>query len=80
MTDEHERLCIFCHHFEFYPGEPGYSEYTPGADTVIRCRLGFWSTSTYWDENDYRRGMLQAKTCQRFQWVPLVDVLERSES
>lgn len=40
-----KQTCLGCMHFDFSSGSPGYSEWTPGSDAVIRCDLGYWDYS-----------------------------------
>lgn len=64
-----EKLCLFCKHFYFDPGEPDYSDVTPGSDMSIGCRLGFWSEDSFWDEDGYRECQLKARTCPKFEQI-----------
>lgn len=65
-----EKLCLFCRHFVFEPGEPDWSDVTPGYAPDIRCGLGHWRLDMYRDDvSNYRRCQLIARTCPDFDWV-----------
>ena len=62
-----EKICILCKHWYFSSGEPGYSEYTPGADSDTGCYKDHWEIRTYYDETkEYRQKLLSAQTCPDF--------------
>jgi len=44
---EEDRLCLWCKHFDFYMGSPGYSEYTPGEDASFECAKNHWKMLNY---------------------------------
>ena len=63
--------CLFCKHFHFDSGSPGYSEMTPGSDMSMGCELFSYSRpKKYWQfshaettENKFRQYMVSAETC-----------------
>ncbi len=62
------KICLFCQLFHFSTAEPDWSELTPGHDAEIYCSKGFWEYEPFrWMEEDYRRAMLTAQTCEDFQ-------------
>ena len=66
-----ERLCIFCKHWAFDGGEPGYSEMTPGMDASMNCLKGRWRTTSSRgfrlyeldSPEDFRAKIKQAEKC-----------------
>jgi hypothetical protein len=36
------RICVNCEHFNYNPGDPGYSEQTGGWSATIECKKGHW--------------------------------------
>ena len=75
-----ERLCLFCKNFYFDPGQPGYSDETPGSDMSIGCNVGYWDEDDIFDEADYRQCQLKAQTCQDFNQVELPTEERRAEN
>lgn len=60
------KTCLFCRHFYFTGGTPGYSEQTPGGDVEIGCDSGLWQTRQNDTASELRRCMLTAQFCERF--------------
>lgn len=58
--------CVNCHHFNFWPGDPGYSEFTPGSDMTISCAVGVWRADCDTFEAEFRRLMRSSETCEKF--------------
>lgn len=59
------RTCICCEHLNFEPGSPGYSEYTPSADSKLECLRGvFYLTGR--GDYDLQEVMRKAEGCQKF--------------
>jgi hypothetical protein len=53
-------------------GESGYSEYTPGTEGSVACRKGVFNENWSWlGEGDYRKLMLTAETCLKFEETEL---------
>lgn len=66
------KSCLECEHWDLDPGEPNYSEYTPGYPMNIRCIKSSEWNSRDWDiEEDMQRDMLRAETCSDFQPIDL---------
>lgn len=70
---EGERLCVFCEHWEFYGGSPGYTLNTPGNDASMGCKKGVYPDMTYGElelvnlhENEFRALILTARTCPHY--------------
>lgn len=62
------RTCVTCRHFNFNPGCPGYSEYTPGYDCTISCGKQVWRIDVTEDYIDQVRAkFLMAGSCQYFE-------------
>lgn len=62
-----DKLCLFCKKFLYEPGEPDWSEHTPGCDAVMRCRLGCFTIDLNEDSlAEYRRKILTAQNCAHF--------------
>ena len=63
-----EKLCVFCKHFEFDEGEEGYSELTPGSDTLMGCDLGKWDHYNLegFGPDGFRKTILQAESCKDY--------------
>lgn len=74
-----EKLCVFCKHWEFNGGSPGYSEMTPGMNASMDCRKRKWADEKRrrWvggfditdcmSEEDFRRLILKARTCPSYE-------------
>ncbi len=60
------KTCLFCRHFYFTGGTPGYSKQTPGSDVEIGCNLSFWETKLHDEAGNLRQYMLSAQFCERF--------------
>lgn len=68
MTTAKPRACLFCQHWDFYPGHPGYSEWTLGDVWESRCGKGHWRMTGYDDdEADWRRNMAKGADCKDFE-------------
>jgi hypothetical protein len=67
------KLCYACKHFEFDPGEPGYSEYTPGSDAHMSCGKDHWCLDNMgYGGKSLAEHLERAKTCKDFEfsdWV-----------
>ena len=76
-----EKLCVFCKHWSFSGGEPGYSEMTPGSDASMYCDKNMWGRKfRLWDisgAEDFRKIIKTAETCQHYELPP---VLERKDA
>jgi hypothetical protein len=60
--------CLFCVHFSFYEGEPGYSPQTPGDDMQMGCKLDYWEFEIgFTTEDRFRTFMKSAETCGDYQ-------------
>ncbi len=60
------QTCLFCRHFYFTGGSPGYSKQTPGGDVGIGCNLNLWETKLHDEVSELRRYMLTAQFCNQF--------------
>lgn len=66
-----EKLCVFCRHWQFSGGEPGYSELTPGVDASMDCAKGRWTQgrarrfrlSDLYSPEEFRAKIKIAATC-----------------
>ena len=64
------RNCINCKKFDFDPGHPDWSEYTPGYGWEAKCIGGKWyMQGVSVDENDWRTTTRQAENCDEFELV-----------
>jgi hypothetical protein len=62
------RLCLLCEHWSFSPGDPGWSEVTPGWDATCECTRGHWALDMIQDNQDtFREKMQSATTCEEFE-------------
>lgn len=66
-----EKLCLFCKHFYFNPGELAYSDVTPGSNMSIGCGKGHWNEDSFYHEESYRACQLKAQTCKDFNQIEL---------
>lgn len=66
-----EKLCVFCKHWDFNGGEPGYSEMTPGIDTSMGCRKGKYGRrfrlDDIYSERGFREHIKQAESCDSYE-------------
>lgn len=62
-----KKTCLFCKHFNFDMGSPGYSEYTPGTDAEFECRKDHWSMGNYGGVEKFRENIETAKDCKDFE-------------
>ena len=62
-----DKLCVFCKHFRLEPEDPGYSDYTPGDAGSVGCHLGKWRMSKYSDEKNFRKIIVGARTCDKYE-------------
>jgi len=70
-----ERICIFCKHYYFDSGSPGYSELTPGYEAEEGCKKGEWQTNMFKDdEADHRRNLLRARTCKKYKYYKFIEI------
>lgn len=68
MGDENKRLCLYCKHWNFDAGEPGYSEMTPGTDWNSSCMVGLWEMSGYdVSEDEFASNIEKGLTCSKFE-------------
>lgn len=65
MTDDRS-CCVNCRHFDFTPGSPGYSEWTPGDSMAIQCLKEHWYAKYDTYQDQFREYMLSSKTCKDF--------------
>lgn len=57
-------LCVFCKHFRWDPGSPGYSEMTPSSPMVLACGKRHWEITPYeTTAAEFRQFLLRASTC-----------------
>ena len=68
------RICWLCAFLEFEPGEPGYSELTPGADMVLRCGKGYWNANDCYTQFELGRALALAERCARYKPHPSLGV------
>ena len=65
-----EKLCVFCDHWRFSGGSPGYSELTPGTDASMDCAKGHypgWSTlQDLSGPEQFREVISMAQTCSDY--------------
>ena len=68
-----EKLCVFCKHWEFYGGSPGYSEYTPGTATSMDCAKGKFGKRfrllDLYGPDDFRALIIRAGVCDKYDQV-----------
>ena len=66
-----EKICLFCKNFKYEPGEPGYSDVTPGSDLEVGCYLGYWELDAWGGDGvtSYREHQLKAQSCPDFELV-----------
>lgn len=68
------KICIFCKKFEFLNADGSYSDMTPGCEAEIRCGRGIWELDMFSDsEDEYRRKLLTAGSCNLYEQVVLPD-------
>ena len=71
-----EKLCVFCEHWAFDGGSPGYSEATPGSDASMACLKAHWHPRTasgrrtslrfkIWDLNSPEEFRAKIKTAEQ---------------
>ena len=61
------KICLFCKHFVFSPGDAGYSEYTPGYEASMDCNIHDLDIDLHAEtEASYRKKLLTAQTCDDF--------------
>lgn len=65
-----EKLCVFCKHWSFYGGSPGYSEMTPGSDASMDCTKGHYGRGfdlmDISGEEGFRALIKKAETCKDY--------------
>jgi len=65
-----DSCCVNCCHFGFWPGDAGYSEYTPGSDMEIWCSRGKWRVQFgITPESQFRDFMRSSRECPQFKAV-----------
>lgn len=66
-----EKLCVFCKHWQFSGGSPGYSEMTPGTDASMDCNKGHYGRSftlqDLYGEEDFRAKIKLAEACPDYE-------------
>ena len=62
-----ERLCLFCRHFRFEPGEEAYSDVTPGYDACFECVVKSRTMPNRADKYEFVEWIRFARTCDRFE-------------
>lgn len=69
MSDTSRRICLECAHCYVYPGQPGYSEWTPpeGADILCNKRHDLGMGNYEGNKKTLLAGILQAGTCPDFE-------------
>lgn len=86
------KLCWLCKNFELDPGEPDYSEVTPGSPSRMGCAAGHWFFGEYYgpygfrgaygfevtSEANFCQAMAMAETCQDFDLADGVNLPEQS--
>jgi hypothetical protein len=60
------KLCYMCKQLEFDPGSQGYSEVTPGSDTIMRCQKGHWDVKELCGEGCLAEALEKALTCKDY--------------
>lgn len=61
------KTCLDCEHCYVSPGDPGYSEYTPGFDADMYCGKSHWKYDAYNDgRKELRDKFYMALTCPDF--------------
>lgn len=74
-----EKLCLFCKEFHYEPGQPDWSEWTPGYTAIMRCRVGCFDIDLNDDTlAEYRRKILTAQNCAHFQFDDEIDKIKES--
>ena len=64
------KCCIFCKHWEFYPGHPDWSEVTPGDNWSSRCCKYVWRVGGYSiTEEKFREILKTAEACEYYEEV-----------
>jgi len=63
--------CVGCKWFRFSPYEPGYSQFTPGADMEIYCDKSKWPDRALRTEEGFRKAMRLSLTCKKFDPIDL---------
>lgn len=64
------KLCVFCEYFDLEMGDEGYSEMTPGSETVIKCRQNYWEMENGEDDSVFRANIIKAVTCSEYKGWP----------
>ena len=59
--------CLFCKHVQWYSGNRGYSEYTPGWNASIECWKKGWEWGGSGYEDELMTKLTQAQTCDMFE-------------
>ncbi len=67
---EAPKFCYECRYFNFSPGSPGYSSWTPGSDLSFGCMKNIWSGFDILDESDFASKIKTAETCEKFEGRP----------
>lgn len=74
------RNCIDCNHFSFSPGEPGYSELTPGWEASMSCSQCHWNVRLdNITEEEYRLTLHTAMICPDFNEAPDVQLFKKAK-
>jgi len=64
------KCCVFCKHWDFYPGHPGYSVVTPAENWESGCNKGLWLLSGHEvSRKDYREALKTAERCEYYEEV-----------
>lgn len=62
--------CVLCKHFEFSAGYAALSDVTPGSEAVMGCGKGVkFPELAYMHEDDFRKAMLTAEACPKFEFA-----------
>ena len=64
-----ERLCVFCRHWWFDGGSPGFSEMTPGSDASMDCAKGCYTAHRLDDissPDGFRAIIRKAESCKHY--------------
>jgi len=62
-----DKNCLICKHSSLYPGEPGYSEMTPGSPASWNCEKNHWRDDPLsLQKEDFLKLIDKAKTCKDY--------------
>ena len=70
LLGDSKRNCLWCEHFYFEPGHPGYSELTPGYDSCFGCNKHHWDNGDIDSREDFCKCMEQGLACADYKQAP----------